>query len=93
MEEGRHELWVFYQSGTRREFLFTPAGLLKGKQTQKEMNEKKEKPSSKISLNEVMFVEKYGLDVFRRAGRKCYRRVSGSCEVDLTSNIFIGERQ
>lgn len=52
--------------------MFTPTGLLKGKQTQKETNEKKEKLSSKISLNEVMFVEKYGLDVFRRAGRKRY---------------------
>ena len=51
-EEGRHELWVFYQSGNRREFLFTPNGLLKGQQ--KENNEKKEKPNSKISLNEVI---------------------------------------
>ena len=53
MEEGRHELWVFYQNGSRREFLFTPTGLLKGQQNEKEINEKKEKPSAKISLNEV----------------------------------------
>ena len=52
-EEGRHELWVFYQSGTRKEFLFTSNGLIKGQQSQKEINEKKEKTNSKISLNEV----------------------------------------
>ena len=59
-EEGRHELWVFYQSGNRREFLFTPNGLLKGQQ--KENNEKKEKSNSKISLNEVI---DYSLDKHR----------------------------
>ena len=52
-EEGRHELWVFYTSGARREFLFTPNGLLRGQQNQTETNEKKEKTNQKISLNEV----------------------------------------
>ena len=55
MEEGRHELWLFYQGGVRREYLFTPDGLLKEQQNQKEINEKKEKPSPKVSLNEVMW--------------------------------------
>ena len=54
MEEGRHELWVFYTGGTRREFLFTPNGLPKGHQNQNETNEKKEKANPKISLNEVI---------------------------------------
>ena len=53
-EEGRHESWVFYQSGTRREFLFTSKGLIKGQQNEKEIDEKKEKSNSKISLNEVI---------------------------------------
>lgn len=52
-EKGRHELWVFYQSGTRREYLFTPTGMIKGQQNQNETNEGKDKASSKISLNEV----------------------------------------
>ena len=87
-EEGRHEFWVFYQSGTRREFVFTPNGLLKGQQNQKEMNEKKEKPNSKISLNEVIetFMPWASKDVSQVIK---YHQIVFNSEIDeLQNNLF-----
>ena len=50
----RHELWVFYRGGVRREFLFTADGVIKGGNQKQENCEKHEKATPKISLNEVL---------------------------------------
>lgn len=54
LEEGRHELWAFYRNGIRKEYLFTPNGLIEAQKNDRETKEKKEKTSCKISLNEVL---------------------------------------
>lgn len=50
-EESRHEMWVFYQNGIRREFLLTHRGLQRKEQNNSHCEINKERPI--ISLNEV----------------------------------------
>lgn len=45
---------MFYRGGVRREFLFTPDGMVKGGSDKQEKNERTEKPGVKISLDEVL---------------------------------------